>query len=298
VTAARAGTPDAETKPEATSLLGVPLFAPELRPERQKTLAADLATATVEFVKNPDSADTAVWLGRRYAYLGRYREAIEAYTRGLAKHPNDARLLRHRGHRYISVRELDKAVADLARAGELVKGKKDEPEPGSDPKRPTTTTLQFSIYYHLGLAHYLKGDFASAEKPYGRCLEVARGSDDRMVAVSDWLYMTFRRLGKDAEAARILEPIHAGMNVTEDRAYLNRLLMYKGVHSPEDLLRAGGDGVTRATYGYAVGNFHLVNGRAAEARAVFQQVTAGEQWAAFGYIAAEAELARMKKGGS
>jgi hypothetical protein len=119
-----------------------------------------------------------------------------------------------------------------------------------------------------------------------------------MVAVSDWLYMTFRRLGKDAEAARILEPIHAGMNVTEDRAYLNRLLMYKGVHSPEDLLRAGGDGVTRATYGYAVGNFHLVNGRAAEARAVFQQVTAGEQWAAFGYIAAEAELARMKKGGS
>jgi dipeptidyl aminopeptidase/acylaminoacyl peptidase/tetratricopeptide (TPR) repeat protein len=298
VTAARAGADGAEAKPEATSLLGVPLFAPELTPDRQKALEANLARATADFVQNPDSADAAVWLGRRLGYLGRYREAIEAFTRGLVKHPNDARLLRHRGHRYISVRQLDQAVADLARAAELVKGRKDEPEPGSDPAQPTTTTLHFSVFYHLGLAHYLKGDFAAAEKAYRRCLEIARGNDDRLVAVSDWLYMTLRRLGKDAEAARVLEPIHADMNVTADRAYLQRLLMYKGVHAPDDLLRAGGDGVTRATYGYAVGNFHLVDGRAAEARAVFQQVTAGEQWAAFGYIAAEAELARMKKGGS
>ena len=32
--------------------------------------------------------------------------------------------------------------------------------------------------------------------------------------------MTLRRLGTDAEAARVLEPIHAGMNVTENRVYL------------------------------------------------------------------------------
>jgi len=298
VTAARGGTPDAATKPEATSLLGVPLFAPELLPERQRALEAELAAATAEFLKSPDSAEAAVWLGRRHGYLGRHREAILAYTRGLAKNPNDPHLLRHRGHRYISVREFDKALADLTRAAELVKGRPDEPEPGSDPKAPTTTTLKFSIYYHLGLAHYLKGDFASAEKAYRRCLEVARGSDERIVSVSDWLYLTLRRLGQDAAAARVLEPIHAGMNVTENRVYLNRLLMYKGVHAPDDLLRAGGDAVTRATYGYAVGNFHLVSGRTAEARAVFQQVTAGEQWAAFGFIAAEAELARMKPGGS
>ena len=110
--------------------------------------------------------------------------------------------------------------------------------------------------------------------------------------------MTLRRLGKDAEAERLLEPFHTGMNVVENRVYYNRLLMYKGVYAPDDLLRAGGDALTRATYGYAVGNFHLVNGRAAEARTVFEQVTAGEQWAAFGFIASEAELARMKKGGS
>ena len=110
--------------------------------------------------------------------------------------------------------------------------------------------------------------------------------------------MTLRRLGQDAAAAQVLEPIHAGMNVTENRVYLQRLLMYKGVYSPEDLLRAGGDGVARATYGYGVGNFYLVNGRAAEARAVFEQVTKDEQWAAFGFIAAEADLVRLKKSGS
>ncbi len=295
VTAAQTGAPESETKPEATSLLGVPLYAPALAPERKKALDADLEKATAEFVKSPDSADAAVWLGRRYAYLGRYRDAIDAFTRGLARHPNDARLLRHRGHRYISVRELDKALADLARAADLVKGRKDEPEPGSDPKAPATTTLQFGVFYHLGLAHYLKGDFAAAEKAYRRCLELARGNDDSVASASDWLYMTLRRLGREADAARVLEPISPSLKVTESRVYLNRLLMYKGIHAPEDLLRAGGDGVGRATYGYAVGNFHLVNGRPAEARAVCERVTEGDQWAAFGFIASEAELARLNK---
>ena len=67
--------------------------------------------------------------------------------------------------------------------------------------------------------------------------------------------MTLRRLGRTDEAARLLEPIHAGLDVKQDRSYLNRLLMYKGVYAPEDLLRAGGDPLTRDTYGYAVGNW-------------------------------------------
>ena len=106
--------------------------------------------------------------------------------------------------------------------------------------------------------------------------------------------MTLRRQGKEKEAAQLLEPIRADMNVRDSRVYLNRLLMYKGVYAPEDLLRAGGDGLALATYGYAVGNFALVNGHPAEARAVFERVTAGEQWAAFGFVASEAELARHK----
>jgi hypothetical protein len=52
--------------------------------------------------------------------------------------------------------------------------------------------------------------------------------------------------------------------------------------------------VTDATAAYGIGNWHFYNGRAAEAEAVFRRIMGGGQWAAFGYIAAEAELARMK----
>lgn len=290
----RPGAAPDDRKPEATSLLGQPLFAPEMKEETRKGLEEGLAKATAEFAKSPDSVEAAVALGRRHAALGQYREAIDVYTRALAKHPADARLYRHRGHRSITVRELDKALGDLTRAAQLVEGRPDEPEPDSDPSRPPSTTLQFSVFYHLGLARYLKGDFAAAEKAYRRCLDRARGSDDRLVSATDWLYMTLRRLGRTDDATRLLEPIHVGLNVKQDRSYLNRLLMYKGVYAPDDLLRAGGDPLTRDTYGYAVGNWHLYNGRKDEARAAFERVVASPQWPAFGHVAAEADLARMK----
>jgi dipeptidyl aminopeptidase/acylaminoacyl peptidase len=289
--------PDAvagERKPEATSLLGRPLYALEVPEETRKGLEEKLAQATADLAKSPDSVDAAIALGRRHAALGQFREAIDVYSRALAAHPKDARLYRHRGHRYITVRELDKAVADLARAAELVAGRPDEPEPDADPMRPPSTTLQFSIDYHLGLAHYLKGDFGAAEKAYRGCLERARGSDDRLVSATDWLYMTLRRQGRAEEAARLLEPIHAALDVKQDRSYLNRLLMYKGAFAPEDLLRAGGDPLTQETYGYAVGNWYLYNGRKDEARTLFERVAGGPQWPAFGHAAAEADLARMR----
>jgi tetratricopeptide (TPR) repeat protein len=283
-----------DRKPEATSLLGQPLFAPEVAEETRKGLEESLAKATADFAKAPDSADAAIALGRRHAALGQYREAIDVYTRALARHPSDARLYRHRGHRYITVRELDKALGDLTRAAQLVEGRPDEPEPDSDPSRPPSTTLQFSVFYHLGLARYLKGDFAAAETAYRRSLDRARGSDDRLVSATDWLYMTLRRLGRTDDATRLLDPVHAGLDVKQDRSYLNRLLMYKGVYAPEDLLRAGGDPLTRDTYGYAVGNFYLYGGQKGEARAAFERVVASPQWPAFGHVAAEADLARMK----
>jgi tetratricopeptide (TPR) repeat protein len=290
----RPGEVPGDRKPEATSLLGQPLFAPELPEETRKDLEEKLAKATEELAKSPDSVGAAIALGRRHSALGQYREAIDVYTRAIARHPKDARLYRHRGHRYITVRELDRAIADLDRAAGLVAGRADEPEPGLDPSAPSTATLQSSVFYHLGLARYLKGDFAGAEKAYRECLARARGSDDRLASATDWLYMTLRRLGRKEDAERLLEPIHAGLSVTESRPYLNRLLMYKGDFAPDDLLRAGGDPLTIETYAYAVGSWDLVNGRKDEARAVFERIVASPQWPAFGHLAAEADLARMK----
>lgn len=283
-------------EPEAISLLGRPLHPPEIAEARRKVLEQNLALAAAEFGKDPQSADAVIWLGRRTAYLGRFREAIAIYTRGLERHPQDIRLYRHRGHRYISVRELDKAVADLARAAALIVDKAipDAIEPDGDPnpRNIPTSTSHFNVYYHLGLAHYLKGDFEGAAAAYRECLKYSKGSPDRLVATSDWLYMTLRRLGRPVEAGRLLDPITRDLDVIENHAYWNRLLMYKGQKTPEELLGPRADGVELATYGYGVGHFYLVSGQRARAKEIFERVVAGPQWPAFGFIAAEAELAR------
>jgi hypothetical protein len=70
--------------------------------------------------------------------------------------------------------------------------------------------------------------------------------------------------------------------------------MYRGELTPDDLLRAGGDDVTLATYGYAVGSTYLFGGETDKAKATFARVVQGRAWPAFGFAAAEADLARMR----
>lgn len=281
-------------KPEAISLLGKPLYRPKLPPETQAKLEEDLARARAEYNKDPEDPERLIWLGRRTAYLWRYREAIEIFSEGIKKHPDNPKLYRHRGHRYITVREFDKAIADLEKATQLIRGVPDEIEPDGAPNKfniPRSTTNS-NIWYHLGLAYYLKGDFKNALRAYRECLKFSKVNDDMLCATSDWLYMTLRRLGKVKEAEEVLEPIRPQMEILENQAYHQRLLMYKGLKSPDSLLAEDADDLTLATLGYGVGNWYLVNGQTEKARAIFEKIVAGTYWAAFGYIAAEAELAR------
>ena len=278
-------------KSEAASLLGMPLYSP--KPSRQ--LEENLAKATADFVRNADDADNIIWLGRRLAYAGRYREAIDVYTRGIEKFPRDFRLPRHRGHRYITVRDFDRAIADFEKATDLIRGVPDQVEPAGAPSAPNAppSTTHFNIWYHLGLAYYLKGDYQNALRSYRECMKFST-DDDRLVATSDWLYMTLRRMNRNDEAAKVLEPINAEMKVVENQAYWDRLLMHKGLKTPEELLADRSDGTALATYGYGVGNWYLYNGQAARAKEIFERITRGTGWPAFGFIAAEADLTRMK----
>jgi len=288
-----------ETLVEATSLLGAPLLQPTFSPERLGMLLGNLDDAREAYEADPSDEDAIIWLGRRTAYLGRYNEAIEIYTRGLEQHPESYRLLRHRGHRYISLRRFDEAVADLRAAAELSESAEDAIEADGIPNaidQPLSTT-KFNIWYHLALAHYLRDELELALTAYQRCMEFST-NPDLLVATSDWMYMTMRRLGYDAEARALLEPISADMEIVENDAYHRRLLMYKGEIAPEELLdlRAVDDpdlALSIATQGYGVGNWHLVEGDTERAREIFQLIVEGSSWAAFGYIAAEADLSRM-----
>ena len=284
-----------ETAPraEAMSLLGQPLFAPVIPAEVRESMEQDLAEARARYNRNPDDADAIIWLGRRLAYLGYYRDAIDVFSEGIRKHPEDARMYRHRGHRFITTRQMSRAVSDLETAAELMRDRPDEVEPDGQPNRYgiPTSTLKSNIWYHLALAHYLKHDFESALAVWRRAVDAA-DNDDMLVASADWLYMTLRRLGREAEAAAVLERIRPDMRILENDAYHRRLLMYKGLIPPDSVMPANTqDAVQLATYGYGIANWHLYSGDRYTAEVLFRRILGGANWAAFGYIAAEAEIA-------
>jgi tetratricopeptide (TPR) repeat protein len=283
-------------QPEARSLSGQALYPPELPLETRQRLEAQLDSARLVYEKNPDQADAILWYGRRAAALGRYREAIALFSEGIDKHPRDARFYRFRGHRWITVRRFDRAVGDLEHAVRLVRGQPDQVEPDAAPTAAgAVTTLQGNIWYHLGLAYYLRGEWARAAASFQGALSLARNDDSR-VAAADWLYMSLRRQGRPAEAAAVLRPFGPGLRVLENEAYLRRIRLYRGELPPDSLLDpTGRSNVEIATQAYGVGNWHLYNGRQAEAEAIFWRITSAENWAPFGYIAAEADLRRLAR---
>ncbi|MFN0133269.1 MAG: hypothetical protein ACKVW3_12185 [Phycisphaerales bacterium] len=280
------------------SLLNRRLDAPQPPTGRRQSLEADLARAEAALAAAPRDEDAAIWRGRRLAYLGRYREAIDAYSLALVDHPASYRLLRHRGHRWITLREFDRATDDLARAADLARGAPDEIEPDGAPNpanRPRSTT-QSNIYYHLGLAHYLSRRFAVAHNAYLEGLPYARVNDDMLVATTYWLYLTNRRLGHDAEAAALLAAITPTMEIMENSAYHRLLLLFKGEITPEEVAAARDEGeIADATIGYGLGMYWWLRGDRKQAEQMWRGVLRGPNWVAFGFIAAEVEIARLQK---
>ncbi len=153
----------------------------------------------------------------------------------------------------------------------------------------------FDIWYHLGLAHYLKGEFNLAFEAYQNCLKEAE-DDDAKIAISNWLYITLRRLGKKEAARTVLDGITEDMEVVENQSYYNLLLFYKGLISEEKIITtAETSDLDLATSGYGLGCWYLYNGNTVKSRAMFKDIVNTRYWPAFGFIAAEAELYRMQK---
>jgi len=251
--------------PEVISPLGAKFYP---KPDEKNAVAE----AEKKLAADPTNAELLIGLGRAYVSVLRLHDAIDTFTRAIKLYPGDARLYRLRGHRYISSRRFDPAVSDLERAAKL-------------------SDKEFDIWYHLGLAHYLKRDYARAADAYSKARDCST-KDDSVIASSNWLYASLRRQKKTAEAARVLERIRPDMNVQEDKMYFALLLFYKGLKTEAEIFPATLNDLEIATIGYGLGNWHLYNGRPERAKEIFQKIVTGKEWAAFGFINAEAELAR------
>ena len=288
----------AETRPAADILPVVPagVEALSLSGESLISPAADAATiekfeaAKEDYDRDSMVAENIIWFGRRTAYLGNYRSAIEIFTEGIEKHPRDARMYRHRGHRYISIREFDRAIADFEAATGLIERQENRIEPDGLPNSqniPLTTT-HGNIWYHLGLAYYLKQDWENALRAFQNGYNLG-GNDDNLVSTGHWIYMIYRRMGMPAEAAAALEDISPDMNIVENRSYHELCLLYKGEILIDEMMSANGDDPANAAVAYGLANWFYYNGDVAASAAMLANILAGSSWSSFGFIAAEAD---------
>jgi len=144
---------------------------------------------------------------------------------------------------------------------------------------------------HLGLAHYLSGNFEKAADAYKRCMEFSK-NPDMLTATTYWYYLTLSRLGRTAEAKALLAPITSDMEIIENGSYYRLLRLYKGEVAAESFTGAAGLDAVTTTYGLA--RWHAMEGRDEQATTLLREIVDGhaQQWPAFAYIAAEAELAR------
>lgn len=276
------------------SLLGDTLETPDISPEMFDEQNQKLVEAVSQYRTDPENAEAIIWLGRRTAYLGQYREAVRIFTEGVYKFPEDPRMYRHRGHRYITLRQFDLAIEDFEQAKDMMRSMPDQVEPDGLPNElnQPTSTLKSNVFYHKGLAHYLKGEFHQAIAEYEASLQLDL-TDDMRIALLYWYYMALKRSGNDLKAGEIIEPITSDIEVIENDAYLNLLLVFKGVFDASRLMEALDDALENATLGYGIGNWHYINGREERAISIWENIYETDEWPAFGYIASEAELARI-----
>lgn len=287
--------PPAPEGVQGYSLLGDTLYTPDISSELFEEQNEKLIEALTSYRVDPENAQAIIWLGRRTAYLGQYREAIQIFTEGVYKFPEDPRMYRHRGHRYITLRQFDLAIRDFEEAKTLMRSLRDYIEPDGMPNEQNqpTSTMKSNVFYHKGLAHYLKGEFDEAAQEYEAALNLEI-SDDMRIAIIYWYYMALKRSGNDLKAGEIIEPVNAEIELIENEAYLNLILVFKGVFDASRLMETSEDALENATLGYGIGNWHYINGREDRAISIWQNVYNTDQWPAFGYIASEAELTRLQ----
>lgn len=232
-----------------------------------------IARAESALVADPRNIQRIIQLGVAQSGARQFREAIATFNRGLAIEPDNALLLRWRGHRYLSVREFDRALDDLTRGSRL------------------DSTI-YGIWYHLGIVRFAGTDFGGAADAFSRAQRMAPDSGE-LAGATDWLWMSLMRAGRAAEAQAMLA--RRPDSVAAGNAYTRRLKLYRGEIQPDEVMTAADTAdVQVATLSYGVGNWYLLRGDTAHAREWFRRSVQSGGWPAFGFIMSEIELRRLR----
>ena len=253
--------------------------------------------AKQKYRENPNNLDNIIWYGRWTAYLGLYYEAIKIYSTGLEKFPTSYELLRHRGHRYVTIRQFDLAIEDLQRAAFYSRPAQNKIEEDGISNRynKSLSNVKFNIWFTLGVAHYLKGSYDKAISSFKKCQTFA-DNNDLTVKLSDWFYLTYRKIGNEKAAEDLLAPIEKKLKVLENVDYLNRLMVYKGEYTADRVLAyaENDDNSLTPILAYGIGNAYLFDGEIDKAIQIYERILLNKAWNSFEYIAAEVDLKSLQ----
>ena len=290
---------------QGKSLFGEPLYTTGPNPVNvaptDKLLRA-VAEAKTAY-ENALTIDSATWYGRLLGYQGLMREAIQVYTAGLKKHPDSAKLLRHRAHRYFNLREFDRSIEDGLRSAALYENRPLEREKlGPDYFPSTPDVVQFYLYYHLGHAYFAKHQYADAAKWFDRSRQVGVGVGDRssITAATYWQYLALARGAQFDAAAALLDRYTMDLidlkDNLESNNYFDGLQLFKhrrdpaGFFDDKDSGKAfsTSDGIKSST-SYSLANYYIIQGRADEAKAHLRRAMQIDTWSFFARVQAEAD---------
>jgi len=233
----------------------------------------------------PNNLSTLMEKGSVLEGLRRYREAVEVYTQCLLLSPESPEILRRQGQRYITLRKLDSATADLeltARRHTFVKAE----------NLKYTENLNWAIWYYLALTYYLKADFEKALTAFQKSYDYSADNISLLASVN-WVHNCLRRLGRSDEARQVVEPIKEDMGYSGN--YYKCILVYNGTKTESETINYDiAKDFEMCTVGYGMANFHWVNGDRKTALEIFRKIVAEETWQANGFLAAEAELSKIQ----
>ena len=272
---------------ETITLLGDTLISPVIK---EGESLDEFKSAQKIYFNNEDNSESLIWYGRRAAYLGYYQKSIDLYSEGIKKYPDDARFYRHRGHRYISTRQYDKAIKDFKKAIGLIDEKVDQIEPDGLPNKKNIplTTLNGNIWYHIGLAYYLTNDMNNALKAFSN-RSVSHKYDDNIVSSAHWLYMINRRLGDIEGADRIIDKVNSEMDIIENMSYHQSCLFYKGELKESEIVI---DDVAL----YSLANWYMYQKNdTINAKKYYQKLLKNGNPYSFAFIAGESDWIRFFK---
>jgi tetratricopeptide (TPR) repeat protein len=286
------------TSYQAISLLGDTLWTLPVDPKQGPKLVEQLQIARNRNAVEIPPAGDQMLLARRTAEMGRIREAVGLLSKTAQVHFNNPRVFRQRGELLLFLRQFELARSDFQRAGALMIGKPGYAET-VDLEGGTAvqlTTVQYQTSLHLGVALYLLGNYVPSRDALVEAVKQA-ASDDDLAQAAIWLFFASRRIGTGAAAAEVLRALGPDLQVDLSRHEYDLLRGFKGV-IPSDtinaraLSREGGD--ERALYAYGIGVWHLVRGQEKDAEPWFEQARTIPNWTTLPYLAAEAELARLR----